>query len=62
MVASSWKLRLDPTAESLVDDWLRDEKVAAYDISCDRDLLEVELHDIDDAFRFRLQFDEDILA
>jgi len=62
MVASSWKLRLDPRSEDQVEDWLRDEGFRDYDVNYGREALEIELFEIDAAFRFRMQFDDEILA
>lgn len=62
MSISSWKLRLDPTSKTDVEAWLDDEGPSGYELRSNHDAVTVELYDIDTAFRFRLQFDEDLLA
>lgn len=62
MVASSWTVRVDPASKVEVDEWLDDEKVVGYVIISDDKAVEIDFLNINDAFRFRLQFDQDLLA
>lgn len=62
MVASSWKLRATPASKDKVENWLAQEAKQGYVLVQTNDAVLVDFLGIDDAFRFRLQFDEDLLS
>lgn len=61
MVARSWILRAMPTSKSKVEKWLKDEATNSYVLADETDKIKVSFVSIDDAFRFRMQFDEELL-
>ena len=61
MVANSWVMRARPDSKTKVEKWLEDEKVEGYVLNPANDGLEVAFSNIDDAFRFRLQFDNELV-
>lgn len=61
MVASSWVMRANPASKSKVEKWLADEQVVAYVLNPTPEAVQVNFFNIDDAFRFRLQFDEELV-
>lgn len=61
MVASPWCLRVEPVMKGVVEDWLRAEATSEYVLVWDDSSLEVDFSCVDDAFRFRLQFDEELI-
>jgi hypothetical protein len=62
MVASTWTLWVDAASKDKVVKWLADEHVdQSAIVNADDDSLELSFSGIDEAFRFRLQFDEDLL-
>lgn len=62
MVASPWILRVEPASMEQVENWLKVEATGQYVLSSDRDSVEVDFSTIDDAFRFRMQFDEELIG
>lgn len=61
MSASSWILRTNPTSKVKVEKWLAVEATNEYDIVANSNEVQVDFKGIDDAFRFRLQFDEELV-
>lgn len=62
MVASTWTLRVDAASKDKVEKWLVEEHGDLGPIiSSDDEVLELAFSKIDEAFRFRLQFDEELL-
>lgn len=62
MVASPWILRVAPASRDQVENWLKAEATSQYILVCDQDSVEVDFDSIDDAFRFRMQFDEELVG
>ena len=60
MVASSWTLQVEPDSKEEIAIWLGAETTAHFNMVLDNDTMLVQLNSIDDAFRFRMQFDEQI--
>ena len=58
MVASSWTLRVEPASEEEIAAWLASETTSKFSMILEQDEILVELGSIDDAFRFRMRFDE----
>jgi hypothetical protein len=54
-------MRARPDSKTKVEKWLEDEKVEGYVLNPANDGLEVAFSNIDDAFRFRLQFDNELV-
>lgn len=61
MVANSWVMRVDPASKAKVEKWLDVEATNGYVLVSDTDAVQVDFLTIDDAFRFRLQFDEELV-
>lgn len=61
MVAHSWVMRACPEAKAKVEKWLKDEQVQGYVLVPTTEAVEVDFVNINDAFRFRLQFDEELV-
>lgn len=55
---SVWNLRADPVSKEIVEAWLKEEALEGYVISVKPEAMQIGFSNIDDAFRFRLQFDE----
>ena len=62
MFPSSWILQLSPESREKVVKWLQDEGLNGYSVIPTEEAVQVGFTNIDDAFRFRMQFDEDLLA
>lgn len=62
MFPSNWMLHVNPEAKDKVTEWLADEEVQGYSMVPTTDAVHVGFNNIDDAFRFRLQFDEELLS
>ena len=62
MVASSWILRVAPESKEKVEAWLNTEATKGYVLIPTNEAVQVDFLGIDDAFRFRLQFDEELVA
>lgn len=62
MVASPRCLRVEPAMKGVVEDWLQVEATGEYVLVWDSTSLEIDFSSIDDAFRFRLQFDQELIA
>lgn len=58
MVATSWTLRADIASKNEIEQWLADEVSSRFSLTSNGLELFVELENIDDAFRFRMHFDE----
>lgn len=61
MVANSWVMRASPESKAKVEKWLQDEQIQGYMLIPTAEAVEIDFVSIDDAFRFRLQFDEDLV-
>lgn len=61
MVAGSWVLRVDVAVKEKVENWLKVEAKSQYIIMSDADDVEIDFDNIDDAFRFRMQFDDELI-
>ena len=61
-VTNSWILELVPESKDRGLEWLKDEGVSGYCLIPTQEAVQVGFNHIDDAFRFRLQFDEELLA
>lgn len=59
---ASWILRAAPASKDKVENWLKVEATAGYVLLSDTDSVQVDFLSIDDAFRFRLQFDEELVG
>ena len=62
MVADSWTLVVEATSKNEVEEWLTVEPECCYRILEQQDTLKVGFESIDDAFRFRMHFDEVLLV
>lgn len=61
MVSGSWVLRVDVAVKEKVENWLKVEAKSQYIIMTDTDDVEIDFDNIDDAFRFRMQFDDELI-
>ena len=61
MVASSWILRVDAASKDKVEEWLGQEAKNGYVLVDASDTVQVDFLSIDDAFRFRMQFDDELV-
>lgn len=61
MVASSWVLRVDAASKEKVEQWLGLEAKKDYVLLNEQDTVGVDFASIDDAFRFRMHFDEELV-
>lgn len=59
---ASWILRAAPASKDKVENWLKDESIKGYVLITSADAVQVDFLNIDDAFRFRMQFDEELVA
>ena len=55
---SVWNLRADPQSTEIIETWLKEEAIEGYVINVKPEVVQIDFSSIDDAFRFRLQFDE----
>jgi hypothetical protein len=62
MILTNWKLRVDAAVETEVKIWLNNEAEDRFDVQTGEFEVEVGFKNINDAFRFRLQFDDELLA
>lgn len=58
---ASWIVRADSASEDQVEAWLACETKGDFQVSRSVDAVAVDFSSIDDAFRFRLQFDEQLV-
>lgn len=58
---NNWVLRVNPEVKAKVEKWLVREATTEGTIMDTKDVMLVSLTSIDDAFRFRIQFDESIV-
>lgn len=61
MVANTWTLEAAPEAHEAVEKWLDEEAATGYVLEATEEVVRVDFYNIDDAFRFRLQFDEELV-
>lgn len=62
MVATSRILRVMPASKEKIVRWLKIEAVGTYDMVSTDNEIQVGFNSIDDAFRFRMQFDEELVG
>lgn len=60
MATNSWTLRVDSSIREIVENWLKLETIVAH-LEEKSSLLDVTFSQVEDAFCFRLKFDEFIL-
>lgn len=58
---NNWVLRVNPEVKAKVEKWLAREASTQGTLVDTSDVILVSLTSIDDAFRFRLQFDESLV-
>lgn len=61
MIASSWTVHVAPEAKELIVEWLEDEGLEHVEVQSGFEAVSVDFDDIDAAFRFRMQFDEELV-
>lgn len=59
---ASWILRAAPVSKEKVENWLKTETTGGYVLITQEDEVRIDFLTIDDAFRFRLQFDEELVS
>ena len=61
MITSAWVMRASSEAKTRVEKWLQEESVRNYVLTSNPDVVEIGFSNIEDAFRFRLHFDEELV-
>jgi len=61
MITSAWVMRASSEAKARVEKWLQEESVRNYVLTSNPDVVEIGFSNIEDAFRFRLHFDEELV-
>jgi hypothetical protein len=62
MAANSWILKASPDIGAKVQRWLDVEATQSYTMDAREDAVLIDFHGIQDAFKFRLQFDEQLVG
>jgi hypothetical protein len=61
MVSNTWCITTKPSAKGKVIDWLSDEKIKPEVLKVTSEQVMVAFTSIEDAFRFRIRFDEELI-
>ena len=61
MFPTSWTLHVAPEVKPEVEAWLEDEGLIDVLVQADAEAVSVDFDNIDAAFRFRMQFDEELI-
>jgi len=62
MSSNTWTICVAAEAEEKVVRWIADEDISIYRVHQEDNTVQVGFDSIDDAFRFRMQFDEDLVS
>lgn len=62
MFPSSWTLQVSPEAKDKVVEWLANEGLEGVVVAPKSETVQVDFDNIDSAFRFRMQFDEELVG
>ena len=58
MTTNSWQIKVDASSAQEVNKWLAEETSKSFEIVSQNSEIVLDFHGIDDAFRFRMRFDE----
>lgn len=61
MITNVWVMRASSEAKAKVEKWIQEESVRNYTLTANPNVVEIGFTSIEDAFRFRLHFDEELI-